>query len=151
MDAQPSELSQRLAFRAPFAADTLLSFLGTRAVPGIEELRDGTYLRSVQQSGRAAVIAMTPRKDHVQLRVSADGSLDLEHLGERTRPALDLDADPMAIDEGLSSDPQLAPLVARLPSFRRPAPAVVRRIVADAESLAVRVLTASGSERRPHA
>lgn len=43
------------------------------------------------------------------------------------------------------------PLVARLPSFRRPPPAVVRRIVADAESLAVRVLTASGSERRPHA
>jgi predicted acylesterase/phospholipase RssA len=43
------------------------------------------------------------------------------------------------------------PLVARLPSFRRPPPAVVRRIVADAESLAVRVLAASGSERRPHA
>ena len=120
MDAEPSERSQRLPFRAPFAADTFLSFLGARAVPGIEEVRDGTYFRSVQQSGNAAVVAMTPLTDHVELRVSEDASLDLEHLSERTRRALDLDADPVAIDEGLSSDPQLAPLVARLPGIRVP-------------------------------
>jgi AraC family transcriptional regulator of adaptative response / DNA-3-methyladenine glycosylase II len=63
---------------------------------------------------------MTLRRDHIELRVSANGSLDLEHLGERTRRALDLDADPEAIDEGLSSDPRLAPLVARLPGIRVP-------------------------------
>jgi AraC family transcriptional regulator, regulatory protein of adaptative response / DNA-3-methyladenine glycosylase II len=120
MDAEPSERSQHLTFRAPFAAEALLSFLGTRAVPGIEEVRDGTYVRSVQQSGSAAVVAMTPLTDHVKLRVSEDASLDLEHLSERTRRALDLDADPVAIDEGLSSDPQLAPLVARLPGIRVP-------------------------------
>ena len=55
MDAEPSERTQRLPFRVPFAADALLSFLGARAVPGIEELRDATYLRSVQKSGSAAV------------------------------------------------------------------------------------------------
>jgi AraC family transcriptional regulator, regulatory protein of adaptative response / DNA-3-methyladenine glycosylase II len=120
MDAWPSARSQRLPFRAPFAAETLLSFLGARAVPGIEEVRDGTYVRSVRQSGSATVVAMTPFPDHVELRVSNDASLDLEHLGERTRRALDLDADPVAIDEGLSSDPQLAPLVARLPGIRVP-------------------------------
>ena len=120
MDAEPSERSQRLPFRAPFAADTLLSFLGARAVTGIEEVREGTYLRSVQQSGNAAVVSMTPLTDHVELRVSEDASLDLAHLSERTRRALDLHADPVAIDEGLSSDPQLAPLVARLSGIRVP-------------------------------
>ncbi len=120
MDAEPSARSQRLPFRAPFAADTFLSFLGARAVPGIEEVRDGTYFRSVQQSGNATVVAITPLTDHVELRVSEDASLDPEDLSERTRRALDLDADPVAIDEGLSSDPQLAPLVARLPGIRVP-------------------------------
>ena len=120
MDAEPNEGAVRLPFRAPFAAGALLSFLSARAVPGIEELRGGTYLRSVQQSGSAAVIAMTPRRDHVELRVLANGSLDLEHLGERTRRALDLDADPVSIDEALSLDPQLAPLVAQLPGIRVP-------------------------------
>jgi AraC family transcriptional regulator, regulatory protein of adaptative response / DNA-3-methyladenine glycosylase II len=120
MDADPSEYSRQLAFRAPFAADALLSFLGARTVPGIEEVRDGTYVRSVRQSGSAAVIAMTPGPDHVELRVSADGSLDPEPLSERTRRALDLDADPVAIDEALSADPHLAPLVARLPGLRVP-------------------------------
>jgi len=120
VDAEPSARCQRLPFRAPFAAETLLSFLGARAVPGIEEVRDGTYVRSVRQSGSATVVAMTPLPDHVELRVSDDVSLDLGHLGERTRRALDLDADPVAIDEGLAADPQLAPLVARLPGIRVP-------------------------------
>jgi len=120
MDAEPSARSQRIPYRAPFAAETLLSFLGARSVPGIEEVRDGTYVRSVRQSGSAAVIEMTPAPDHVELLVSADGSLDPDDLSERTRRALDLDADPVAIDEALSSDPHVAPLVARLPGLRVP-------------------------------
>ena len=110
----------RLPVRTPFGADTLLSFLGARAVPGIEELRGGTFVRSVRQSGTAVVIAMTPHADHVEVLLSADGSPDLEHLGERTRRTLDLDADPVAIDETLSMDPQLASGIALTPGIRVP-------------------------------
>ncbi len=35
------ELSLRLPYRAPFDADGLLAFLALRAVPGLEEVRDG--------------------------------------------------------------------------------------------------------------
>src|SRR3954468_7442224 len=41
----PGSLALRLAHRAPLAASELLGFLGMRAVPGVEELRDGTYRR----------------------------------------------------------------------------------------------------------
>jgi AraC family transcriptional regulator of adaptative response / DNA-3-methyladenine glycosylase II len=156
MDAMPSERPLRLAVRAPFAADTLLSFLGARAVPGIEEVRDSSYLRSTRQSGTVAVIAMTPRQDHVDVRVSADASQDLEQLTDRIRRALDLDADPATIDAALSRDPKLAPSIGRLPGIRVPGTfdgfeLVVRAIfgqqvsVAGARTSLGRLVTAAGT------
>jgi AraC family transcriptional regulator of adaptative response / DNA-3-methyladenine glycosylase II len=111
--------SLRLPYRSPFAANTLLSFLGVRAVPGIEEVRDGTYVRSVREAN-GSVVAVTPRSDHVEVRISADGSPDLDRLREQARRAFDLDADPAKIDAALSRDPKLAPLIARLPGLRVP-------------------------------
>jgi AraC family transcriptional regulator of adaptative response / DNA-3-methyladenine glycosylase II len=120
-DAPPTR-TLRLPARTPFAADTLLSFLGARAVPGIEGVRDGAFVRSVRQLDGAAVVAVTPQDDHVAVRVSADGSSqqDLELLGERARRTFDLDADAMTIDAELSQDPALAPLVGQLPGTRVP-------------------------------
>ena len=120
MDGGSKEIEIQLPFRAPFAADTLLSFLGARAVPGVEDVRDGAYRRSVRLARGVAVAAMTPRRDHVDVRVSPEGSPDLEQLGERARRAFDLDADPVAIDTALSRDPAMAPSVARLPGIRVP-------------------------------
>ena len=110
----------RLPFQAPFAADTLLSFLGARAVPGIEETRDGTYVRSVRQPSGAAVAAMSPRSDHVIVRVSSEGSPDLDDLRDRARRAFDLDADAATIDTTLAADPTMIPLVTRIPGIRVP-------------------------------
>ncbi|HEX6579840.1 MAG TPA: AlkA N-terminal domain-containing protein [Actinomycetota bacterium] len=112
--------SFRLLFQAPFAASTLLSFLGARAVPGIEETRDGTYVRSVRHPSGAAVVAMSPRSDNVAFRASSEGSLDLDDLRDRARRAFDLDADAAAIDAALASDPMMMPLVARIPGIRVP-------------------------------
>ena len=120
MDAQSHTRSFRLPFSAPFAADTLLSFLGARAVPGIEETRDGTYARSVRQPGGSAVVAMTPRSDHVAVRVSSEGPLDLHDLRDRAARAFDLDADAGVIDTALAEDPTMTPLVARIPGIRVP-------------------------------
>lgn len=120
MDAQSHTRSFRLPFQAPFAADTLLSFLGARAVPGIEETRDGAYVRSVRQPSGPAVVAMSPRSDHVMVRVSSEGAPDLDDLRDRARRAFDLDADAAAIDTALAADPTMTPLVARIPGIRVP-------------------------------
>jgi AraC family transcriptional regulator of adaptative response / DNA-3-methyladenine glycosylase II len=117
MDDGSGTRTIRLSTRAPFAAETVLSFLGARAVPGIEEVREGAYRRSVRQPGGATVVQMTPGDEHVDLRVSTDGSPDLR---ARARRVFDLDADPDAIDATLGRDRELARLVDRIPGIRVP-------------------------------
>jgi AraC family transcriptional regulator, regulatory protein of adaptative response / DNA-3-methyladenine glycosylase II len=118
----PNELSVRLPFRPPFAADILLSFLSARAVAGVEEVRDRTYRRSVRTSEGASVIALSPDEaaGHVTLELSIDLAADPTTFVHGARRAFDLDADPLAIDAKLAGDPKLAPLVARMPGMRVP-------------------------------
>jgi 3-methyladenine DNA glycosylase/8-oxoguanine DNA glycosylase len=117
------DLSHRLPFRRPFAANTLLSFLGARCLPGVEEVRDGSYRRSARTlDGDPVVIALTPDpvNDHVTIEVSSgrpSGATELLHAARR---AFDLDADPGEIDAALARDPKLAPSVRRIPGIRVP-------------------------------
>jgi AraC family transcriptional regulator of adaptative response / DNA-3-methyladenine glycosylase II len=123
MEAMARDLPFRLPYRQPFAADTLLSFLGARALPGVEEVRDGTYRRSARDAdGGTAVIELTPQpaEGHVTLDLSADRATDPAMFVNSARRAFDLDADPLEIDAKLAEDPSLAPLVARLPGIRVP-------------------------------
>jgi AraC family transcriptional regulator, regulatory protein of adaptative response / DNA-3-methyladenine glycosylase II len=118
-----SDPSLRLPYRPPFAADTLLAFLSARALPGVEEVRDRTYSRSVRTlAGGPAVITLTPDDagGHVALELSADHATDPTAFVHDARRAFDLDADPLAIDAKLAEDPTLAPLVGRIPGMRVP-------------------------------
>ena len=117
------DLSHRLPFRRPFAANTLLSFLGARALPGVEEVRDGSYRRSARTlDGDPVVIALTPHPvdDHVTIEFSTgrpSGEAELMHAARR---AFDLDVDPGEIDAALAHDHTLAPSVRRIPGIRVP-------------------------------
>ena len=118
MDDEANDRPLRLPYQAPFAVDTLLSFLGARALPGVEEVDDGTYRRSVRLlDGGAAVIGLTP--DIVAGHVTLSGPEE-DALVQSARRAFDLDADPLAIDAKLAEDPKLAPLVTRIPGMRVP-------------------------------
>ena len=123
MEAAPPEAPLRLPSRSPFAIDTLFSFLAARAVPGVEEVRDGRYRRSVHMTdGRSAVIALTPKRidGQVVVDVSAEPMPAKDALAPAVRRALDLDASPREIDATLARDPRLAPLVTRTPGIRVP-------------------------------
>ena len=117
----PAELL--LPYRAPFAADGLLSFLAARAISGIEHVDDGTYRRSIATAeGGGAVVALTPDRDAVRLRVSGvdESDPEFETIVQKARRLFDLDADPIAIDEALAADSALAPLVEAVPGTRVP-------------------------------
>jgi AraC family transcriptional regulator of adaptative response / DNA-3-methyladenine glycosylase II len=119
----PRKLPLRLPYRPPFAADALLSFLRARAVPGVEEVHEGSYRRGVQATdGDVVVIAMTPRPAEgcVTVDVPARDVPDLHWLERGARRAFDLDADPEVIDAALAGDAELAPLVHRTPGMRVP-------------------------------
>jgi AraC family transcriptional regulator of adaptative response / DNA-3-methyladenine glycosylase II len=130
----PGWLTLRLAARAPYDAAEVLLFLGAHAVPGLEEWDGTTFSRVLDLPHGPAVVRLAPAAGGgtavtARLRVA-----DLRDLGPavtRCRRMLDLDADPLAVDDALAGDPALAPLVAVAPGRRVPASP-------DAAELAVR-------------
>ncbi|WP_308283680.1 AlkA N-terminal domain-containing protein [Streptomyces glomeratus] len=116
----PGVLSLRLPFRAPLNPDNLFGHLAATAVPGVEEWRDGAYRRTLGLPYGHGIVALTPRPDHIACRLTLSDLRDLPVAISRCRRMLDLDADPVAIDDQLRTDPVLAPLVDKAPGRRVP-------------------------------
>ncbi|WP_369031381.1 AlkA N-terminal domain-containing protein [Streptomyces adonidis] len=116
----PAALNLRLPFRAPLNPDNLFGHLAATAVPGVEEWRDGAYRRTLRLPYGHGIAALTPRPDHIACRLTLSDLRDLPVAISRCRRMLDLDADPVAVDEQLRMDPVLAPLVAKAPGRRVP-------------------------------
>jgi AraC family transcriptional regulator, regulatory protein of adaptative response / DNA-3-methyladenine glycosylase II len=113
-------LTLRLAVRLPFDGAATLEFLGRRAVGGIEHWDGATYRRSLRLAHGAGVVALAVEGDAVHCRLRLDDLADLQQAVQRCRRMLDLDADPVAVDEHLGADPLLGPLVAKRPGLRSP-------------------------------
>ncbi|MFB7498544.1 AlkA N-terminal domain-containing protein [Streptomyces sp. NPDC056161] len=116
----PGALSLRLPFRAPLNPDNLFGHLAATAVPGVEEWRDGAYRRTLRLPYGHGIVALTPKPDHIGCRLVLSDLRDLTVAISRCRRLLDLDADPVAVDDQLRTDPLLAPLVDKAPGRRVP-------------------------------
>ncbi|MFK0110794.1 AlkA N-terminal domain-containing protein [Streptomyces sp. NPDC091217] len=152
----PGTLTLRLPFRAPLNPDNLFGHLAATAVPGVEEWRDGAYRRTLRLPYGHGIAAFTPRPDHIACRLTLSDLRDLPVAISRCRRMLDLDADPVAIDDQLRTDPFLAPLVDKAPGRRVPrtvdeAEFAVRAVLgqqvstAAARTHAARLVTAHGT------
>ncbi|MFF5053849.1 DNA-3-methyladenine glycosylase 2 family protein [Micromonospora sp. NPDC000663] len=113
-------ISLRLAYRPPLHARALLDFLALRALPGVEEVRDGTYHRGLRLPHGVGQVALTPADGYVAATLRLADLRDLAPAVARCRRLLDLDADPVAVDGTLAADPALAPVVAAEPGIRAP-------------------------------
>jgi AraC family transcriptional regulator of adaptative response / DNA-3-methyladenine glycosylase II len=100
-----------LPYRRPLDADSLLGFFAERAVPRIEEFSTGTYRRTMRLPRGAAVAEYSIAEGHIDVLLSLSDLRDLTVAIGRSRRMLDLDADPVAIDETLARDRLLRPLV----------------------------------------
>ncbi|QGV77770.1 AlkA N-terminal domain-containing protein [Streptomyces ficellus] len=116
----PGVIALRLPYRAPLNPDNLFGHLAATAVPGVEEWRDGAYRRTLALPHGHGIVALTPRPDHIACRLSLTDPRDLTLAISRCRWMLDLDADPVAVDDQLRTDPLLAPLVGEAPGRRVP-------------------------------
>ncbi len=125
--------SLRLPYRAPFDGDGLVAFLARRAVPGVEEVVDGTYRRSLGLPHGAGTVELMPGDGHVLARFWLDDLGDLAAALQRCRALLDLDSDPLSVAEALGNDDLLAPLVTAVPGRRVPG-------TVDGHELAVRAV-----------
>jgi AraC family transcriptional regulator of adaptative response / DNA-3-methyladenine glycosylase II len=113
-------LSLRLPVRTPFAYEGLFGHLAASAVPGVEEVRDGAYRRTLRLPSGSGIVSLTPQPDHVQCQLVLDDFRDLSTAIARCRRLLDLDADPEAVVDSLSADTDLSALVAKAPGQRIP-------------------------------
>ncbi|MFE9189600.1 DNA-3-methyladenine glycosylase 2 family protein [Micromonospora sp. NPDC007208] len=113
-------IALRLAYRPPLHARALLDFLAVRALPGVEEVRDGTYHRGLRLPHGTGQVALTPADGHVAATLRLADLRDLAPAVARCRRLLDLDADPAAIDATLAADPALAPTITAEPGIRVP-------------------------------
>ncbi|MFC4375476.1 Ada metal-binding domain-containing protein [Nocardia halotolerans] len=116
----PGLLTLRLPYREPLDTGWLAWFLSAHTVAGIELWDDGVYTRSLRTPHGHATIRLSFRPGHVRAELALRDMRDLAPTVSRVRHLLDLDADPVGIDEGLGlrvaaggdEDTRVAPAVA---------------------------------------
>ncbi len=115
-------LEVRLSYRPPFDWDGLLDFFGQRALPGIESVSKGIYLRTIRYGDCAGVIAVShdAERRHLVLQVAAQLAAGLPEIAGRVRRLFDLQADPAAVRDHLWTDARMRPMLRRRPGLRVP-------------------------------
>jgi len=112
----------RLLYRPPYDWDSILAHLEARAIPGVEVVQNGSYRRAVEVDGLIGSVEVV----HLALQHGLRVTICFPNVGSlpaivaRVRRLFDTSADIDTIDEHLSRDPMLAPLVAQRPGLRAP-------------------------------
>ena len=105
------EVILRLPARQPFAGAELLAFLGAHAIPGLESWGGERFALVLTLPHGHGTASLRAHDDHIEARVRLVDWADLSSAVQRLRRLLDLDADPIAIDEALRIEPALGRLV----------------------------------------
>jgi AraC family transcriptional regulator, regulatory protein of adaptative response / DNA-3-methyladenine glycosylase II len=142
--AAPGLIRLRLAYRAPIDGQRMLGYLAARAIPGVEEVRDGCYRRTISLPNGVGILSLGPLAPsagkhgpggrpgqhgagqrgpdpgYVECELQLEDLRDLTAAVQRCRRLLDLDADPEAVTGYLAADPVLGPLATANPGRRSP-------------------------------
>ncbi|KQR39091.1 DNA-3-methyladenine glycosylase 2 family protein [Microbacterium sp. Leaf159] len=159
--AAPGSIDLVLPYRGPLDASGVFQWMAARAVSGVEEATVTSFSRHLRMAGGPAWFEVRQEPSarlHLRARVTQLG--DLAPLVSTARRIFDLDADPLAVDEALSSHPEIAPLVARTPGIRVPGAAdphemliramIGQQITVVAARTALTALTDALGERTEH-
>lgn len=101
---QASGLTVTLPYRRPIDTAQILNFFEARAIPGVELVRDGRYLRSVLIDEQPGVIELHDNGSHVLLTIHGVSTRSLLPITQRARGLFDLDASPHDIARVLNRD-----------------------------------------------
>lgn len=109
------ELVLSLGYRPPYAWERLLRFLAAQAVPGVEDVSGGAYLRAVALEGGGKLhkgwikVENRPAKNALALTLTSSLLPVLPKLLARVRSLFDLNSSPADIHEQLRDMDSLAP------------------------------------------
>ncbi|MFT4563769.1 MAG: AraC family transcriptional regulator of adaptative response / DNA-3-methyladenine glycosylase II, partial [Gammaproteobacteria bacterium] len=120
--------SFRIDYRPPYNWHTFIAFLGARAIPGVEAIRDGVYLRTVsigEHRGWIAVAPFVPAKrarpvHALKLTISESLQGACVPILTRVKTVFDTRANAHDIDSHLSRDPLLNRVVVDFAGMRLP-------------------------------
>ena len=157
-----SSITLDLDYAPPFDWESIVDFLGARAIPGVEVVEPGRYLRTIDLGGRHGTIEISPAsaRDALTATIRFPDPGALPSIVGRIRRVFDLDADVGLIGSRLAGDPLLRPLVSARPGLRVPGAwdgfeLAVRAMlgqqitVSGARLLIGRLVTFCGEPRRP--
>ena len=125
-DSEPDGITLRLAYRPPFAWNTILKYLAGRAIAGVEAIdltqQLPAYFRSVRMGSAAGWLCVThlASKQQLEIKVAPALAPGLMRLLSRVRDQFDLDANPAVIQAHLMQDPLLAARITQMPGLRVP-------------------------------
>ncbi len=116
----PQGLHCQLDFRPPFAWSSLLDYLRTRAIPGVETADATHYRRTVSIDQHQGWVSVSLGKTRNALDVEMSPSLApvIGAVIVRVKRLFDLGAVPDAVSTHLVKDPLLAKTVRRIPGLR---------------------------------
>ncbi len=116
----PAVLAFELSYRPPYDWESMLAFLGHRAIEGVEAVTDDTYARILAIPHRGALhigrieVQRSPRKAALRVTVSPSLARAVPVVLSRVKRAFDLACDPAVVATALG------PLAAKRPGLRVP-------------------------------
>jgi len=118
--ALPAALAFELSFRPPYDWESILAFLGRRAIDGVEAVTDDAYARTLSIAHRGALhvgrieVRRSPRRPALRVSVSPSLARAVPAVLSRVKHAFDLACDPAVVAAALG------PLAAPRPGLRVP-------------------------------
>lgn len=157
-----NDITLMLGYRPPYRWEEMLCFLAGRAIPGVEVVLNGEYMRTVHLESREGGsaygwvrVSHNPKKSALNVTASATLLPVLSQVLARIRHLFDLHCDPAAVYETLQSmnaiQPDLCPLGARVPGCFQAFEMAVRAVLGQqitvkaARTLAGRIVQAFGT------
>jgi AraC family transcriptional regulator of adaptative response / DNA-3-methyladenine glycosylase II len=115
-------VSLKLPYRPPLDWDALLRFFALRAIPGVERVASGCYVRTIRCGDTHGIVEVSAslEENALRARLQLSGPAPLIGVAERLRQLFDLGADPREICAHLGADPGLARVIDASPGLRVP-------------------------------
>jgi AraC family transcriptional regulator of adaptative response / DNA-3-methyladenine glycosylase II len=114
-------LRLQLSYRSPYAWNKLMLFLKNRALPQMEWVDDLSYQRLITYANiRGWFKAIQNEQGRIEVEFKLNKTANILEFVARLKNIFDLDCDPMAIENNLKQDSQLAPFLHQYPGLRIP-------------------------------
>ena len=120
--AAAAGITLKLPFTPPYHWASMMEFLGSRAIPGVEIVEKQRYRRTIALDGVAGAVEVVPVADapHLLATIRIPKVTALGTVVGRLRRLFDLDADTTAIESHLAQDDRLAAAIAARRGLRVP-------------------------------